>query len=178
MVSRKIIVPIVLVFVLFALSVWIYLVTNNKVVFGYNINYQPSQPIAFSHKLHAGKYKIDCRYCHSNVDKSRQATVPSLNICMNCHLSVKAGSPLIRKLSTHYINNKPVEWQKVHLLPDYVRFNHSKHIKAGKQCQECHGQVQNMTEVFQKQSLSMGWCVDCHRKKENQAPTSCVTCHY
>ena len=177
-ISRKVLVPIILVILMTLLFVWIYLVVNNKVVLGYNINYEPSQPIPYSHAVHAGEYKIDCRYCHVNVDKSRHATVPSLNICMNCHLSVKTGSPIIQKLTKYYVENKPVQWQKVHLLPDHVKFDHSAHTLARKKCQECHGNVENMTEVFQKESLSMGWCIDCHRKEENNAPINCVTCHY
>lgn len=160
------------------LSALVYVLTNNKIVVGYNIGYQPEQPIPFPHDLHAGTYKINCQYCHANADVSRHATVPSLNICMNCHLTVKTDSPHIKKISEAYFKNESVAWEKVHMLPDFVRFSHAQHIKAGKACQECHGPVETMPVVYQWESLSMGWCVNCHRKPENNAPTSCGTCHY
>lgn len=178
MLIRKILIPLSLFSLVIILCVWVYLITTNAVVLGYNINYQPTQPIPYSHELHAGKYKIDCRYCHTNVDQSRHATVPSVNICMNCHLSVKTDSPIIQKLSEAYSKGVPVIWQRVNLLPDYVKFDHSAHIRAKKDCRECHGDVETMHEVFQKESFSMGWCVDCHRQPENNAPVDCATCHY
>ena len=175
------------------LSVFFYLLTNNKISFFYNDGYQPDQPIPFSHKLHAGKYKIDCRYCHAGVEVSRHSSLPSLNICMNCHRTVKADSPWIQKLTEAYTENKPIAWQKVHLLPDFVKFSHFHHIKAGKECSTCHGQVEKMELISQHSNLSMGWCVNCHRqspeeggkllkelkgKGHQQAPVNCSTCHY
>jgi len=160
------------------LCLFVYSIVNNKVVIGYNIGYEPTQPIPFSHKLHAGDNKINCKYCHASAEVSRHASVPSLNICMNCHLVVKAGSEQIQKISEAYESRKPIQWEKVHLLPDHVKFNHSAHVRAGKQCQECHGPVETMEVVYQKESLSMGWCVNCHRKPENNAPVTCSTCHY
>ncbi len=182
--------------VIFAgLSLFIFLISNNQLVLGYNVNYQPDQPISFSHKLHAGTYGIDCRYCHTAVEQGRHASVPSLDICMNCHLSVKVESPVIQQLRQAYEDNQPVLWEKVHLLPDFVKFNHSAHIKAlagrfvsgslpasgeqvRKTCTTCHGTVENMEIMYQHESLSMGWCIQCHRKEENQAPINCSTCHY
>jgi hypothetical protein len=155
-----------------------YPITNNKVVIGYNKGYEPTQPIAFSHKLHAGTNQIDCRYCHTGTEVSRHASVPSLNVCMNCHIQVKTDSPEIQKLAEAYKTGKSVAWQKVNLLPDHVKFNHAMHIKAGKACTTCHGNVAEMEKVTQVESLSMGWCVNCHRQQENNAPTNCSTCHY
>ena len=152
--------------------------TNNKVVIGYNKNYEPDQPMPFSHKLHAGQYKIDCKYCHTGTEVSRHASVPSLNICMNCHLVVKTDSPHIQKLTEAYTSGKSIAWEKVNLLPDHVKFNHAMHIKAGKACTECHGNVQEMEKVKQVESFSMGFCVNCHRQPENNAPVNCSTCHY
>lgn len=169
---------LVLIGILGGLSAFVYALTNNKVVIGYNQGYEPDQPIPFSHELHAGKYKVNCQYCHSNAGNSRHASVPSLNICMNCHLVVKTDSPWIQKLSEAYNNNESIAWEKVHLLPDHVKFNHSAHVQAGKQCQECHGSVEQMEVVYQWSSLSMGWCVNCHREPENNAPINCSTCHY
>lgn len=152
--------------------------THNKITIGYNKGYQPDQPLPFSHKQHAGDLQIDCRYCHTSVAVTRHASVPSLNICMNCHMVVKTDSPYIQKLTEAYSSGKSIAWEKVHLLPDHVKFNHSMHIKAGKQCTDCHGNVQEMEKIKQVQSLSMGWCVNCHRQPENNAPVNCSTCHY
>ena len=143
---------------------------------GYNRSFAPKQPIAFDHSLHAGKYKIDCQYCHSNAEVSRHASVPSLNICMNCHLTV-GQSDEIQKLRDAYNNNESIEWVKVHMLPDFVHFNHRRHVRRGVACQTCHGEVESMKVLSQHKDLSMGWCVDCHRKPENNAPTNCSTCH-
>ena len=128
-------------------------------------------------KLHAGKYRMDCQYCHTGVETTRHASVPSLNICMNCHTTIDAnGSKAIAKLRKAYEEGRPIQWKKVHLLPDHVKFNHSAHFLAGKDCKECHGPVETMEKVYQYKSLSMGFCVNCHR--ENEAPTDCSTCHY
>ncbi len=160
------------------LSAFVYAISSNKIVIGYNQGYMPDQPIPFPHDTHAGKYQIDCKYCHTSVEQSKHASVPSLNVCMNCHLVVKTDSPHIQKLAEAYHSGETIAWQKVHLLPDHVKFNHSAHIKAGKDCNTCHGPVENMSVVYQYQSLSMGWCVNCHREPENNAPTNCSTCHY
>ncbi|OQW52808.1 MAG: cytochrome C [Proteobacteria bacterium SG_bin7] len=143
--------------------------------FGYNKNYEPDQPIPYDHSLHAGTYKIPCMYCHSNADRSRHATVPSLNVCMNCHMTVGSDKPNVQKLQEHFNKNIPIVWNKVHLLPDFVMFNHKPHIRKGVNCQECHGPIETMKKVKQHSDLSMGWCVDCHRR--NNAPTNCSTCH-
>lgn len=176
--TKKIIGGAVSLGFIIGLSAFVFLLTNNKISFGYNNGYEPDQPIPYSHALHAGKLQIDCKYCHSNVDVSRHASVPPLNVCMNCHIVVKTDSPWIQKISEAYYAGKTIEWQKVHLLPDHVKFPHALHIKAGKQCQECHGQIQEMEVVSQKSTLSMGWCVNCHRQPENNAPINCGTCHY
>lgn len=148
---------------------------NKDVSVGYNKGYAPDQPIDFDHNLHAGVNKIPCLYCHANAPRSRHATVPSLNICMNCHIQVATDRPEIKKLQDHFNNEKAVAWNKVHLLPDFVMFNHKPHIRKGVSCQSCHGVVEKMTKVKQYSDLSMGWCVDCHRR--NKAPLNCTTCH-
>lgn len=159
------------------LCAYVYGLMNNQIVVGYNKGYMPDQPIPFSHELHAGQYKMDCRYCHTGAESTRHASVPSLNICMNCHTTIDAnGSEAIAKLRKAYEEGKPIFWNKVNLLPDHVKFNHSPHVLAGKDCKECHGPVETMEKVYQYESLSMGFCVNCHR--ENEAPTDCSTCHY
>lgn len=147
---------------------------------GYNEGYQPKQPIPFDHALHAGKNQMQCNYCHSSVEYSKQATVPSTNICMNCHMVVATDRPWIKELSKYHERGESVQWVKVHMLPDHVQFNHRRHMLAGKNisCQTCHGAVEEMQVVRQNSTLSMGWCINCHRKPEYNAPINCSTCHY
>lgn len=144
--------------------------------------YKPEQPIKFSHKLHAGDNEIACQYCHSSVEKSRHAGIPSVNICMNCHKGIQKGPQYgekeIAKIyeaagfdpkTTLYDESKqnPLKWIKVHNLPDHVYFNHSQHVVVGKiECATCHGDVKNMTVAEQKTPLTMKWCIECHRKTE------------
>ena len=131
---------------------------------GVQQGYAPKQPIAFSHKLHAGEYEIDCNYCHTGVNRSRAATIPSANICMNCHGVVKKESPEIQKIYAAIENDQPIEWVRVHNLPDLAYFNHSQHVNVGGlECETCHGDIKTMEVVEQRSSLTMGWCIDCHR---------------
>lgn len=145
---------------------------------GYNKGYQPEQPIPYDHSVHVGKHNIQCQYCHSQVERSRHANIPSLATCMNCHMQVKTDSPHIQKLRDAYDAGKSIEWKRVHMLPDHVMFNHSAHVTKGVNCQTCHGEVEKMQKVYQYSDLSMGWCVNCHRQQENKAPLNCTTCHH
>ena len=134
---------------------------------GVQQGYAPDQPITFSHKLHAGYYEIDCKYCHTGVEKSKNANIPSLNICMNCHNTIRTTSPEIQKIYTHLENDDPIQWVRVHNLPDLSYFNHAQHVKVGGvECETCHGDIKNMEVVQQHSLLTMGWCIDCHRKTE------------
>ncbi|WP_052353445.1 c-type cytochrome [Dyadobacter tibetensis] len=134
---------------------------------GVQQGYAPKQPIAFSHKLHAGEYKIDCNYCHTGANRGQSAHIPSANICMNCHGVIKKESPEIQKIYTSIENDQPIEWVRVHNLPDFAYFNHSQHVNvAGVECQTCHGEIEKMEVVQQRSSLTMGWCIDCHRKTD------------
>lgn len=151
---------------------------NFQFGWGYNKGYAPEQPIPFDHSLHAGTHQIQCQYCHNQVERSPHSNIPALSTCMNCHLVVKTDSPHIQKLREAYDSGKSIEWVKVHMLPDHVKFNHSAHLNRGVNCQTCHGQIEKMQRVEQFSDLSMGWCVNCHRQPENQAPTNCTTCHH
>jgi cytochrome c551/c552 len=158
-----------------ALSVWQFEVLWNTNV---HQGYQPVQPIKYSHELHAGMMKIDCQYCHSGAYKSKNASIPSLNVCMNCHKVVKTESPEIHKIydalgydqaTDKYDSTKakPIQWVRVHNLPDLVYFNHSQHVKVGKIiCQTCHGPIQTMKEVYQYSPLTMKWCIQCHKRTD------------
>ncbi|MFN3840508.1 MAG: c-type cytochrome [Cyclobacteriaceae bacterium] len=152
-------------------------VINGLYSIGIQQGYAPKQPIAFSHKLHAGAYEIDCKYCHVGTLKGKSATIPSVNICMNCHNAVKVESPQIQKLwaaadwqpetKTYGPNQKPIEWVRIHNLPDLAYFNHAQHVVVGGiECQTCHGPVETMDVVKQYSLLTMGWCIDCHRKTD------------
>jgi cytochrome c553 len=187
-----------IVLVLFVLGgFW---VTEGAIGLGRQQNYQPVQPIFYSHKVHAGINQISCLYCHSNALDSKHATVPPLNVCMNCHAAINDyshgpklyredgtevdGTAEIQKLYSYTgydpksgkyntAEAKPVEWIKIHNLPDHVFFSHAQHTKAGKvQCQTCHGPIQEMNEVKQFAPLSMGWCINCHRTTKVNFPDS------
>lgn len=136
---------------------------------GVQQGYAPEQPIPFSHKLHAGYYEIDCKYCHTGVEKSKNANIPSANICMNCHNSIRTTSPNMQKIYASIEKNEPIQWVRVHNLPDLAYFNHSQHVKvAGLDCENCHGEIKEMEVVQQHSLLTMGWCIDCHRQTEIQ----------
>jgi hypothetical protein len=127
------------------------------------IGYAPKQPIPYSHALHAGQLGIDCRYCHNTVEVSAQASLPPTQTCMNCHAHVRATSEKLIPLRESYATGLPLEWVRVHDLPDFVFFNHSAHINRGVGCASCHGRIDKMEVVSQDQPLTMGWCLDCHR---------------
>ncbi len=156
------------------------------------VGYKPVQPIAYSHKIHAGDLKIDCRYCHSDVEKSRQANIPSPKVCMNCHSLVKKDSPEIIKLTDYYTRGVAIEWKRVHRVPDFAYFNHSVHVNKGIDCSNCHGNIADMEQVEQIKDFSMRSCLDCHRNPHenikniipgkqniqiNNGPTNCSACH-
>ncbi len=157
--------------------------------------YHPDQPIPFNHRRHVTERGMQCEYCHSAARRSTSAGIPPLNTCVGCHKIVSPELPAIKKLMEAYNNNTPIQWTKVHDLPDYVRFSHKVHVLAkdlsGKpllECQSCHGQVQGMLTVEQYAPLQMGWCVECHNRVKipaqngkaavTNAPVSCNTCHF
>jgi mono/diheme cytochrome c family protein len=158
-----------------ALGSWTWVTLWNTNV---HTGYQPVQPIKFPHDLHAGTMKINCQYCHSGAYKSKNASIPSLNVCMNCHKVVKTESPEIHKIydalgydptTQKYDSTKsrPMQWIRVHNLPDFAYFNHSQHVKVqGLKCQTCHGPVETMKEVYQYSPLTMKWCIQCHKRTE------------
>jgi mono/diheme cytochrome c family protein len=158
-----------------AMGSWTWVTLWNTNV---HTGYQPVQPIKFPHDLHAGAMKINCQYCHSGAYKSKNASIPSLNICMNCHKVVKTESPEIHKIydalgydpqTQKYDSTKsrPMQWIRVHNLPDLAYFNHSQHVKVqGLRCQTCHGPVETMKEVYQYAPLTMKWCIQCHKRTE------------
>lgn len=145
----------------------------------------PTQPIFYRHDLHAGQYRMQCRYCHAYVDQSSSPGLPSTASCMGCHLIVGAGNPEVQKLRDAFANNTPIEWVEVHRLSQFVKFPHMRHVVNGElDCKECHGQINRMPQVYRYASLKMGWCVGCHVTKEykdepgHPVTSDCSACHY
>lgn len=133
-----------------------------------DVGYAPQQPVPYSHAIHVGKLGLDCRYCHTTVEQAGFAALPVTQVCMNCHSTVLADSPKLLKVRESWANGKPIEWVKVHDLPDYAYFNHSAHANKGVGCVTCHGRVDQMDVVRQEKPLSMAWCLDCHREPQKQ----------
>jgi hypothetical protein len=131
------------------------------------VGYAPVQPVPFSHRLHAGQLGMDCRYCHANVERSFEAMVPPTQTCMGCHAVVQPESARLAPIRESWETQRPVQWVRVHNVPDHVYFDHSVHLSAGVGCVSCHGRIDRMEVVRQDQPLSMGWCLDCHRDPED-----------
>lgn len=141
-----------------------------------DVGYQPVQPVAYSHKLHAGDLGLDCRYCHTSVETGAVASVPPTQTCMNCHTLIKPDSEKLKTVTDSWNTGKPIEWIRIHKVPDYTYFDHSIHVQAGVGCITCHGNVAQMDEVRLSEPLSMGWCLDCHRDPgKNLRPVDLVT---
>ena len=128
-----------------------------------DVGYQPEQPVAYSHALHAGELGIDCMYCHATVDRAPAAVVPPTKTCMNCHHLVKRDSPALAAIRASATSGRRMEWVRVHNLPGYAYFDHRPHLRAGVGCASCHGRIDQMEVVSQAEPLSMSWCLDCHR---------------
>ncbi len=134
------------------------------------------QPIAFSHAHHVSEIGIDCQFCHAYARRGPVAGIPSVQRCVGCHRVVLNEAPEILKVLEYWENEEPIPWVRVHDLPDHVRFTHKPHIRAGVDCADCHGNVEEMQAAVQVESLSMGWCVSCHQERD--ATRDCLACHY
>jgi hypothetical protein len=164
---------------------------------GVHEGYAPAQPIAFPHDVHAGENSIPCLYCHYGARTSRHAGIPPASVCMNCHSLLEKQTREIEKLKEAVQQHRPISWVKVHNLPDFVYFNHSQHVLSGVRCQQCHGPVEHMAVIRQAAPLTMGWCLDCHRRQAGvptesvprvlanlahpatpSAGLDCASCHY
>lgn len=131
-----------------------------------NVGYMPTQPVPYSHAVHVGQLGMDCRYCHTTVETAGFAAIPPTQTCMNCHEKIMPDSPKLLPVRESNVRGTPIEWVKVHDLPDFAYFDHSTHVNKGIGCVSCHGRVDKMEVVYQDQPLSMGWCLDCHRAPE------------
>ncbi len=139
-------------------AIWYYGSPKNT-----QVGFAPVQPVPYSHKLHAGELGIDCRYCHANIERSQEAMIPATQTCMGCHAVVKPDSIKLTAIRESWTSGNPVEWTRIHRLPDHAYFDHSVHLANGVGCTSCHGRVDQMEVVRQDQPLSMSWCLDCHR---------------
>ena len=128
-----------------------------------DVGYQPKQPVPYSHALHAGELGLDCRYCHNTVEHTAEAAIPPTHTCMNCHTNILPQSPDLEAVRQSWSTGLPLPWIRVHDLPDFAFFNHSVHVNRGVGCEECHGRVDRMEVIYQAETLSMSWCLDCHR---------------
>ncbi len=134
--------------------------TNNRV------RVPVAQPIGFQHSLHAGELGLDCRYCHTSVEVSATASVPSTETCMTCHSQIRVGAPALQPVVASWEGEIPIRWNRVHDLADFVFFDHSAHINNGVGCSSCHGRVDEMDGIWKAKPMTMGWCLDCHRNPE------------
>jgi hypothetical protein len=147
------------------------MISTDAMRLGRQENYAPDQPVKFSHKVHAGDNKIDCKYCHTTVEHGKSAGIPATNLCMNCHIIIREGTNSgkfeIAKVVDAVEKGKPIEWIRIHNLPEHVFFSHAVHVGSGKiDCAQCHGPVQEMNIMKQHSDLSMGWCINCHRETQ------------
>jgi hypothetical protein len=142
------------------------LMIYQRVPYGTGQAHQVGQPVQFDHRHHVRDDLIDCRYCHSSVERAASAGIPSTELCLNCHAQVWNKSPKLDLVRASWFSGEPIVWTRVHQLPDFVYFNHAIHVNKGVGCVECHGRVDRMAVVEQVQPLTMGWCLDCHRNPE------------
>jgi hypothetical protein len=149
-------------------AVWYYFTPKYS-----RVGYQPVQPVAFDHSLHAGQLGIDCRFCHSYVEVSGQSNYPATQVCMSCHTQIQANNPKLQPVRDSWATGQSIAWTKVHDLPDFVYFNHEIHVNKGIGCASCHGRVDEMPLMYAQNTLQMEWCLDCHRNpSKNIRPTS------
>lgn len=140
------------------LGVWYYASPKNL-----QVGYAPSQPVPYSHRLHAGQLGMDCRYCHANIERAAKAMIPPTQVCMGCHAIVKSESGRLANVRQSWKTGMPIEWVQVHKLPDHAYFDHSAHLAAGVGCVTCHGRIDQMDVVRLDKPIGMGWCLECHR---------------
>jgi hypothetical protein len=146
---------------LVTVAVWYYFTPKYS-----RVGYEPVQPVHFQHDIHVGQLGLDCRYCHSYVEVSGHSNFPTTQTCMNCHRAVQKDNPKLQPVRDSWENGTPISWVKIHNVPDYAYFNHSAHVNRGVSCVSCHGQVNEMNVVYQAESQSMGWCLNCHRNPQ------------
>jgi hypothetical protein len=157
----KLLLLLALVGLLLTGGIWYYFTPKYT-----RVGYMPNQPVSYSHEIHVNQLGMDCRYCHSNIEVSGHANVPTTQTCMNCHLHVQKENPKLELVRRSYETGRPMEWVRIHETPDYAYFNHAVHVRRGISCVSCHGKVNRMEIVWHHEPQSMGWCLECHRQPE------------
>ncbi len=155
---------VAILLLLIGLAFFGYLLIRSPLMTGVGV--PVSQPVPYSHALHVGELGLDCRYCHTDVETSASASLPTTENCMGCHSQVAPDSPALALVRASFEQNKPIAWNRVHDLPDFVYFNHGIHVQQGVGCETCHGRVDQMPVVAKSETLQMSWCLDCHREPE------------
>ncbi len=135
----------------------------------------PEQPLPFSHKVHAGDLKLQCKMCHPSPDPGESMTIAAASVCMQCHSAIKTDSPSIQKLAAYAKENKPIPWVRIYEIPSYVNFSHRAHLEAKNTCEDCHGKVTERDRLYKEVNLNMGTCMNCHYQKK--ASVDCSYCH-
>jgi len=158
---RRILIAIIIILNSLVFGVWYFFSPEFT-----HVGYAPEQPVPFSHQVHAGQLGLDCQYCHNQASESKYANIPATQTCMNCHNQILTDSEQLEPVIESWETGAPIEWVRVHMLPDFAYFNHSAHVNMGVGCESCHGRVDRMEVVFQAESMSMSWCLDCHREPE------------
>jgi hypothetical protein len=148
----------------YAVAVYLYVLSPQAI----DVGYAPIQPMPFSHAMHAGELGMDCRYCHNTVENTARASIPTTQTCMACHQTIRADSEKLAPLRESHETGKPIQWVRVHDLPDFVYFDHSAHVSRGVGCVSSHGRIDKMEVVRQSETLRMSWCLGCHRTPEPQ----------
>ncbi len=160
-VPRKILIGLFVLLNAVILLIWYYFSPQYL-----DVGYAPTQPVPYSHKVHVSQLGLDCQYCHTNVFDSKVSNIPATQTCMNCHNQIKTDSEKLEPVRESWETGEPIEWVRVHNLPDFAFFDHSAHVNVGVGCESCHGRVDKMDVVYQAEPLSMSWCLDCHRQPE------------
>jgi len=158
---RRILIGLIIILNTLVFGVWYFFSPEFT-----HVGYAPEQPVPFSHQVHAGQLGLDCQYCHNQASESQYANIPATQTCMNCHNQILTDSEDLEPVFESWETGNPIEWVRVHMLPDFAYFNHAAHVNIGVGCESCHGRVDRMEVVFQAESMSMSWCLDCHREPE------------
>ena len=143
------------------LGIWYYFTPKYT-----RVGYMPTQPVPFQHSIHVQQLGMDCRYCHSYVEISSHSNVPTTQVCMNCHGAIQTQNPKLQPVRDSWQTGKPIEWVRIHRVPDYAYYNHAAHVNRGISCVSCHGKINQMEVVWEDQSLGMAFCLNCHRNPE------------
>lgn len=178
--ANKILKQAIIIFLLTGGVIVCLAVVFNDSSYNTHVGHYKEQPVPFPHNLHAGELGLDCKFCHTQVDRSDTAGIPSMETCYGCHREVLKTSGKLEPVRNSYLHQKSLKWNRVNRLPDHVHFHHASHINAGVTCNTCHGNVEKMPLMTKQQDLTMEWCLGCHKQQDkslNPRLQDCYTCH-